>query len=524
MKRFYLISVLAVISFMSSCRTGGNEISEVKLIPVKNGGDFQYINTAGEIEINPQFKNATIFREQVALVQTSSDDPKYGFVDEDGRYIINAVYKDATVFSEGVAWVVAENAAPAAIDNQGNIKFTLKEAEEVRTFKNGLAAFRVIGKEGKANWGFVDKEGKVAINPQFSSVSAFSDGKCAVESHEGKWGYINHDGKIAINYQFDEAYDFKNGLSVVCLDDKYGAINAVGKYLINPQYSNMYTDGNSFLIEQDGRYGWCDNNGNITINPQFAEAFPFKGSKVAAVLSGGSYGYINKSGKIVINPQFDLAYPFNGKIAMVSLGGNIGFINTEGKFVINPQFDGTSEDFVNHLLNGASTYQSVRTDYFDITSIVKQLNINNSKSVVYSRRLSDVIAQLDVDESDFYEYSNLHKLIRDSSITSDARISIYVQAKAFKEIPDGWYTKKVFNPEASVSACIIVISLSPKRDGKEKYVFQAFEKEFSAYKSDLTHSSVDRKVYTHENTQITLVLNEYDQVEIWVEKANQDDK
>ena len=103
----------------------------------------------------------------MALVETSGDEPKFGFITEDGKYAVNAQYKEATVFSDGLAWVVSENAAPAAIDKKGELKFTLQDAQEVRLFKDGLAAFSMVNEEGDEKWGFVDKTGKVVINPQF---------------------------------------------------------------------------------------------------------------------------------------------------------------------------------------------------------------------------------------------------------------------------------------------------------------------------------------------------------------------
>ena len=87
----HLFAILIAIFFISSCSDGGSSdggksISEIKLIPVKNGKEFQYIDKEGKIVINPQFSEATIFRNDLALVKTSGDEPKWGFISEDGKY------------------------------------------------------------------------------------------------------------------------------------------------------------------------------------------------------------------------------------------------------------------------------------------------------------------------------------------------------------------------------------------------------------------------------------------------------
>ncbi|MBK9317499.1 MAG: WG repeat-containing protein [Bacteroidetes bacterium] len=78
MKRtIQLFAIYLLISFISSCG-GGKSVSEIKLIPVKSGEDFQYIDKQGKIVINPQFSEATIFRNGLALIKTSGNEPKWG--------------------------------------------------------------------------------------------------------------------------------------------------------------------------------------------------------------------------------------------------------------------------------------------------------------------------------------------------------------------------------------------------------------------------------------------------------------
>ncbi|MDI1255651.1 MAG: WG repeat-containing protein [Flavobacterium sp.] len=102
--------VLLASVILISC--GKDKSEEIKLFPVKSGENYEYVDKEGKIIINPQFAEASIFRDRLALVKASGEKGKWGFINEDGKYVINATYKSATTFNEGLAWVVTENGAP----------------------------------------------------------------------------------------------------------------------------------------------------------------------------------------------------------------------------------------------------------------------------------------------------------------------------------------------------------------------------------------------------------------------------
>lgn len=367
LKHILLTSIILLAAVISSCNKQTPKpvvaVPTVKLIPVKMGDNFGYIDRQGRTVIEPQFAEACIFRNGLALVNTAEQAiPSYGFISEDGKMAIPSQYKDATVFTEGLAWVVSKNSAPSAINTKGEIKFTMKECSSVKIFKEGLAAFSV-GNYQDEKWGFVDKEGKIKITPQFSAAGNFNSGKCGVKNNKEKWGYINKDGKVVINYQFDVAFNFVKDRAIVISGGKSGVINESGKYIINPQFQDMYNDHDMFIIVQDNKWGWCDKYGNILIAPQFEEAYPFLDNEITAVKTDKGFGYINKEGKMVVNPQFNFASSFNGNLGLVTNDSDkVGFIGKDGKYIINPQFDDDSYDYILFLSYGASTHESIESD------------------------------------------------------------------------------------------------------------------------------------------------------------------
>ena len=272
----------------------------------------------------------------------------------------------------------------------------------ITLFHDGLVPY----KDGDY-YGYLDKNGNVAVNAQFNSASDFSEGFAVISVKNGDettYGFIDKQGNYLVNPQFEKAFSFWDGTAIVQSGDYYGVIGADGKYIINPQYKdNLYYCGNGlFLVPQtgdsesgilvditgkevsptkfslsnshlaicrektfrkmifgedfslvpmktvNGKWGYIDNTGNLAIAPQYDAADSFN-EGLAAIKINDKYGYINKKGETVINPQFDKAASFSNGLAAVGMNNEkkgaalYGYINQEGKYTINTQFSSAGE-------------------------------------------------------------------------------------------------------------------------------------------------------------------------------------
>jgi hypothetical protein len=502
-------------AFLISCGSSSGK-PDLDLIPVEAGNKYQYIDFDGKIVINPQFEDATLFRDGLALVHSIGDNPKWGYITPEGTYKINPTYKSATIFNEELAWVVLENAAPNSINREGEIQFALKNAEAVNLFSEGLAGFSIV-EEGETKWGFVDTSGKVVINPQFKEIRMFSEGFCAVKNDDNLWGYIDRYGKIVINYQFDGvagSFDgngmgkFLNGRAIVKSGKQFCVINEEGRYEINPQFDEIIADGENYLIENDGVYGWCDSNGKLIINPQFDQAFPFGSNDYAPVEIGNKWGYINREGKIEINPQFKGALPYHNNRALVATGDKFGIIDSDGKYLVNPQFEGLARDVIIYLVTGDVTFSEhseVNTDYFNISGIISRLNISNPEGMQLKSSLSELQDKFGIAEDEFSFYRNYHEIFDDLEITSEAELRFRVYySKAYKQVQDGWYTKRVFNPETAIRAYEFYIDLKGRGRGKADAVAEALIEDLNGYIPDDERSTDSKKIFNKENHNLTV--------------------
>ena len=514
MKKIIFIFTLAIIS---SCNFTNSTKISLDLIPYGQSGKVGYFNSEGKIIINPQFASGSMFRDGLALVKTDGKDGKWGFINEEGKFVINATYKDATIFQEGIAFVVTENGSPVAINKKGEVQFTLKNAEEVYFFSEGLAAFSVEDKD-KIKWGFVDKKGKTVINPQFKDVNYFNNGKCAVQNDEGKWGYIDKEGKIIINNQFDYAYDFIGDYASVRLDEKVGVIDEDGKYIINPQFNSIFSDGEIFIVNQDDKMGWCDKEGKFVINPQFEHAFFFHENKFASFQSDDKYGYIDKEGKIIINPQFDFALPFIKGKALVKNGDKYGIINEEGKYEVNPQFENISFDFLYALIDNDernTLFKSVKTDYINIDKIINTINFDKPEGFTFEDGFKSIIKKLNVSSDEISSYSSTHNLIKDKEISKDAAYTFGVLG-SFKEYNYNTYDYYLTNnkPEGFVYS----IDLKNKAYLKAENVYKALLSKVANYETVKKGTINDKGVIVLKNKtqQVVIATENSSQLSVYI--------
>ncbi len=104
-----------------------------------------------------------------------------------------------------------------------------------------LYPVRVNGKTG-----FIDKNGRLVINPQFELAGKFNLVEGMAWVYFGKrCGYIDETGKPAINAQFDVCDSFSDGLAGAGVGHQMGYIDKTGRFAINPQFdlAVAFSDG-----------------------------------------------------------------------------------------------------------------------------------------------------------------------------------------------------------------------------------------------------------------------------------------
>ena len=291
---------------------GGDSASEFNegLAGVLKGDKWGFIDPRGKWVIPPQFDSIRGFSEGMAAVQIRD---KWGYIDLSGNVVIDAKYVGAESFHEGRAFVnmgkpVLIDEPPdkllGIIDREGNwiVQPQFKLADK---FSEGFAC---------TDNGLIDRSGKLVLD--LSGYEYRGSRLCEgllIAKKNGRVGYLARDGKWAIEPQFAWGHDFSEGLAAV-----------------TPIFGEDDPRSRS-LRSEDRKYGYIDRAGKMTIQPQFAEANEFQ-EGLAAVRpektegiygKGNLWGYIDKTGKVVVALDFNEAWPFHRGLAWVHRGGKL---------------------------------------------------------------------------------------------------------------------------------------------------------------------------------------------------------
>ena len=160
-----------------------------------------------------------------------------------------------------------------------------------------------IQENGK--YGYIDKAGKIVIQPQFENTMGFNEGLAATKLG-GKYGYIDTKGNWVIKPQFDFTYMFSNGLAMIEVEKKSAWIDKTGKIVIQPQDFEKTAIGfkeGRLAVKKAGKWGYIDKTGTMIIEAKFEEAKEFSGGVAQVVTDGHQHHWIDENGKILWSQQ-----------------------------------------------------------------------------------------------------------------------------------------------------------------------------------------------------------------------------
>ena len=199
-----------------------------------------------------------------------------------------------------------------------------------------------IIKNGKKFYGYIDRNGKIKIQPLYSSAEDFSEGLAAVKIN-GKWGYINKQGKIIIEPQFERANEFCEGMAAVKINGRYGFIDKTGNVVISPKYKfipfGKFSGGFAIVNEaMKGKDNFIDTKGNYICKDNFDHILPFSEGLANIKLDEGAHCFIDRKGQIKFCPDIGGRGNFSdgiAKIVLPQLGGQsiVTYYNKSGKVI-----------------------------------------------------------------------------------------------------------------------------------------------------------------------------------------------
>lgn len=182
--------------------------NDVLLLACKLGDRYKYLDVSGN-EAFGEYEYAGRFRNNVAAVRESEGSWK--LINGAGKAITDTVFEDVVLneFEECAAkgFIIAKTGGKYRIYNLKAQQVGDFTCDGAKAFVDEYAAFR-----SGDQWGFVDTQGKVIIQPQYEDAKSFSNSMGAVKVGEG-WVFINPKNEVVIQETFEDV-DYLNGKGI----------------------------------------------------------------------------------------------------------------------------------------------------------------------------------------------------------------------------------------------------------------------------------------------------------------------
>jgi hypothetical protein len=286
---------------------GAQPFSE-DLAAVKREGHWGYIDRKGSEVIPIRYKTAQSFRDGVAIVDTGLPDHPIGLIDTSGAWVMQPMFRSLSA-ADGPGGLLLGQKEPAEgfrfYDRSGNV--VLGPYFLAFPFSQGRARVKTGVRAGSDDW-IIDASGiLLPKKPLVLEGIRFSEGLIAVRQ-DRKLGYMDLDGKIAIEPQYDQGGAFAEGLAAVQLEghwsfiDKSGAV--IAEFPGGIAFAEPLSDGLSLVSsdrDQPGRkFGYVDRNGHWAIKPIWDDAEPFHdGLAYVGAWKSEKAAYIDHRGKMI---------------------------------------------------------------------------------------------------------------------------------------------------------------------------------------------------------------------------------
>lgn len=267
----------------------------------------------------------------------------------------------------------------------GGFSTQFSAIDEICPYQEGLAAISI-----GPGWGFLDRAGRMAIEPKFDEVGSFSQGLAPV-ARDDKWGFIDPHGEWRIPAAFDGAEGFHEGLAVARIGDKIGYLDQQGHWAIAPQYTSAddfvhgvavvsVKSGHDLLIDRTGKVVRDFGPGHRIARVQQRDRFvvtrsfdsvlfnidgtqvPLTGEleniesfhdglalKAVTVGDERRYGALDLKGHWVINPTYDHLESFQDGLAIARRAEKYGLIDKQGRVVVDFKYDAIDHEGAHFL-------------------------------------------------------------------------------------------------------------------------------------------------------------------------------
>lgn len=420
----FFVILFSVIIF-ASCNNEGCINEGKNLYRILVGDKYGYMDSQGNIVIEPQFDDAPLLFEQVYCM-VSKDDKKF-LIDKNNNVVkeldnsieyikpfsvgddINFIVKKT-----GDKWYICDSLLKKKSDFYDELKYNTIGDELFLVKKNN-------------KWGYIDCDGNIVIDFIYDKAWVFSQDSIARVIRDNKHFYIDTKGNCVISVDSNMTGFTKNRAAVI-KDGEQCLIDRHGKVICKLEVDEIYSFGNDNLatVVKDGHTSKIDTLGNIVLESDYRYITKFfNGFAYALTIPGWHYGLIDSLGNVVVPFIFDNygisnednIYIFTKQAEYTKcsyIEAAIYYYNSKGKLiwkdvpskkVYPPRWNQTRKDFVEYFDGNISKLDPIEglyyvtiKDYYQDRDYYNNIGLNKSQSYFWA------IVRENINDNDFYAF------------------------------------------------------------------------------------------------------------------------
>ena len=395
------ILVLLITSIVASCGNSSKN-SAITHIPVqlKIDGNWSLLDIeTGAILFEGEFKKTpSVVTEGVFTTRNDKGEIFYNKIEDEKVFKqIAGPFKSASLMNQGLAIVCKSESHLSAINDKGEDVFTLDPQDGIVIKQAGQCIDGLIKFEDENHlWGFLDKNGKIAIKPQFDYVDDFHNGLARATMHsdnKDKFVIINKSGEVESEIDKGLVGHLGNGIVAYSDNKKEFGVLKIGKVVekkisASSKFEIISVQNDDIFYASENSWGLLNEDGEILIRAKYEFLTRLDGETFLGIKKDGKdveYEILNAKGEVVKKDEIDsrnygaFNLHSNGRV-MLKDGKEFQLINAKGENVGNnpvKEWGG-----VNDIIRIESNMSDlVESDYFDWAKIDEMIESIKSGSL-----------------------------------------------------------------------------------------------------------------------------------------------
>jgi len=332
--KIYKSAVLFIVILLQAQSFVLAQENSLKLLPIKENGNWGFINLKGEVVIKPQYNNVSdVCFNNYVIVQLNN---KIGVVDTTGEILQDIKYSSLVALDsssvkackDSLCKLIKVRGSNNSVNYYADIQFLIDSFYVVQlNGRYGLASYS--GDIIPANYkriGVIEN----AQKPYFS-----------IKNNNDEYGLCNNKGLVIIKPKYEKVAVLSDSVLMALKDGFWSGFDVRGKQILDSKWKHFYNEGKYVVLQKSSKEKALYD----PINKKIITTAKYHGFRVLyneyiETNVNGYKGIITKDGKEIVEPKYTFIYfdNTNNQYIWVKNGMLWGVLSINGKIILPPKY------------------------------------------------------------------------------------------------------------------------------------------------------------------------------------------